>query len=172
MSSQINTTSEANQTVKAFISLGSNLPSDFGSPEVTLRLAIERISALSVGEVSISSVYTTEPVDCPGDTPFFLNAAMAVVRLSSRSAQDFLLELLAIEAEFGRERREQKNQPRCLDLDLITYGNQQVEDELLILPHPRAHQRQFVLQPIAEIEPDLVLPGQTRTVTELLASLS
>jgi 2-amino-4-hydroxy-6-hydroxymethyldihydropteridine diphosphokinase len=77
-----------------------------------------------------------------------------------------------LEKEFGRQPKSILNQPRPLDLDLIAFGNETWNTPELILPHPRAHQRQFVLQPLAEIAPEFILPGQGRTVAELLAALA
>ncbi len=86
--------------------------------------------------------------------------------------ESLLEKLQALEIEFGRRRKHVLNEPRPLDLDLIAFGAEIRATSALILPHPRAHQRRFVLAPLAEIAPELVLPGQTRTVRELLASLS
>jgi 2-amino-4-hydroxy-6-hydroxymethyldihydropteridine diphosphokinase len=82
-----------------------------------------------------------------------------------------LAKLQALEKEFGREPKKVLNEARPLDLDLIAFGNHTCVTPRLTLPHPRATQRRFVLEPLAEIAPDLVLPGQTRTVKELLAEL-
>jgi 2-amino-4-hydroxy-6-hydroxymethyldihydropteridine diphosphokinase len=82
-----------------------------------------------------------------------------------------LRKLQALEREFGRKPKQVLNEPRPLDLDLIAFGHELRGTNELILPHPRAHQRRFVLAPLAEIAPQLVLPGQTETVTELLAGL-
>jgi 2-amino-4-hydroxy-6-hydroxymethyldihydropteridine diphosphokinase len=79
--------------------------------------------------------------------------------------------LQALEKEFGRQPKEVLNEPRPLDLDLISFGRERRGAENLALPHPRAHQRCFVLQPLAEIAPDLVLPGQSQTVAQLLSQL-
>lgn len=172
MSSQINTTAEQKAKLTAFVSLGSNLPSKYGSPEATLLAAIGRLASLSRTVPLVSSLYSTEPVDCPPDTPHFVNAAVALEVPADLSARELLANLLELEAEFGRQRGDLQNQPRSLDLDLITYGNQIVNEVFLVLPHPRAEQRRFVLQPIAEIDATLVFPGQSRTVEQLLSRLS
>ncbi|NQV71073.1 MAG: 2-amino-4-hydroxy-6-hydroxymethyldihydropteridine diphosphokinase [Pseudohongiella sp.] len=172
MSSHINTTAEQQATATAFVSLGSNLPSKFGSCEATLRAAIRCLASLSRAAPVVSSLYLTQPIDCPPGTPDFVNAAVALEIPVGQSPQDLLANLLKLETEFGRQRGDLQNQPRSLDLDLITYGNHIVSEEFLILPHPRAGQRLFVLQPIAEIDATLVLPGQSRTVAQLLRQLS
>lgn len=82
--------------------------------------------------------------------------------------ETLLHKLMLLEQEFGRRPKQVQNEPRPLDLDLIVFGRQTSVSEVLTLPHPRAHQRRFVLQPLCEIAPDLVFPGQTRTVRQLL----
>jgi 2-amino-4-hydroxy-6-hydroxymethyldihydropteridine diphosphokinase len=92
--------------------------------------------------------------------------------LRARETPESLLKKLrAIEIESGRQPKKVLNEPRPLDLDLIAFGNETRVTEKLTLPHPRAHQRRFVLQPLAEIAPDLILPGQNRIVAELLTFL-
>jgi 2-amino-4-hydroxy-6-hydroxymethyldihydropteridine diphosphokinase len=85
--------------------------------------------------------------------------------------ESLLSKLKAIEIDFGRQLKKVINEPRSLDLDLIVFGNQLRSTKELMLPHPRAHQRLFVLEPLSEIAPELILPGQTKTVTELLHEL-
>ncbi|PCJ25920.1 MAG: 2-amino-4-hydroxy-6-hydroxymethyldihydropteridine diphosphokinase [SAR86 cluster bacterium] len=172
MSSQASITTESLDTVTAYISLGSNLPSKFGEPKATVLAAIERLAAFAQATPLASSLYSTEPVACPLGTPDFVNAAVLLVVSVSLSAESLLLALLDIEKQFGRQPASIRNSARCLDLDLISYENQIVNDEFLILPHPRATQRRFVLQPLAEIAPNLVLPGQSHTVTQLLDQLA
>jgi len=118
-----------------------------------------------------SSLYRSEPVDCPEDVGEFVNAAMVLQVASSVSPQDLLLTLQGMEADHGRRRGAEQNQARTLDLDIITFKNQVLESENLVLPHPRAVQRRFVLQPLAELEPNMVLPGHSLSVSELLADL-
>ena len=83
-----------------------------------------------------------------------------------------MAKLQAVEKEFGRQPKQVQNEPRVLDLDLIAWGDKRRSSAALTLPHPRAQERKFVLQPLAEIAPDLVLPGQTETVFQLLAGLA
>ena len=172
MSSQVSTMAEQKATVTAFVSLGSNLPSKYGSPAATLLAAVGRLASLSRTTPVASSLYSTEPIDCPPGTPKFVNAAVVLEVPVDLSAQDLLAALLKLEAEFGRQRGSLQNQARSLDLDLITYGNQIANGKSLVLPHPRAMQRRFVLQPIAEIDATLVLPGQSQTVEQLLGQLN
>jgi 2-amino-4-hydroxy-6-hydroxymethyldihydropteridine diphosphokinase len=87
------------------------------------------------------------------------------------TSESLLSKLQAVEREFGRPGRHGRNTPRTLDLDLLTFGLERRESERLILPHPRAHERAFVLAPLNEIAPQLILPGQQKTVRELLQDL-
>lgn len=96
---------------------------------------------------------------------------VALIPKPTASPESLLQELHALEQEFGRQPKKVINESRPLDLDLIAFGQQTREGEVLTLPHPRAHMRRFVLEPLAEIAPDLILPGQERTVTDLLAGL-
>ncbi len=156
--------------VTAIISLGSNLPFQNLSSEELLLSAIERLRTLSVG-ADVSSLYQSEALGCPPGTADFINAAMVLRLQPKQTAATLLGALQAIEVDFGRQRSSQQNQARTLDLDLISYENQQLGSKLLTLPHPRARQRKFVLLPIAEIMPSLILPGQSRTVLQLLDQL-
>jgi 2-amino-4-hydroxy-6-hydroxymethyldihydropteridine diphosphokinase len=90
---------------------------------------------------------------------------------SSETPESFLTKLQALERQFGRKPKKILNEPRVLDLDLLTFGNELRSGPLLTLPHPRAHVRRFVLAPWAELAPDWVPPGQTRMIRELLAEL-
>ena len=138
--------------VTAFVGLGANL----GEAAETLRLALAALGGLPACRLlAASSVYRTAPVDASG--PDYLNA---VARLETSLAAEALLdELLALELRFGRE-RPYHHAPRTLDLDLLLHGEQIINTPRLTLPHPRAHQRAFVLVPLAELAPDLVLPGR------------
>jgi len=161
----------------AIIALGSNL----GDSRAIILDAMERLQKFSNEPVRKSSLWQTTPVDCPPDSPKFLNAVIGLVPQKGETPESLLKKLRAVEIEFGRQRKKVHNEPRPLDLDLITFG-----DEIrlaapkpgeggntpeLILPHPRAHLRKFVLQPLSEIAPDLILPNQTKTVARLLAEL-
>jgi len=116
-----------------------------------------------------SAVYETEPIDCEPGAAKFLNA---VVEFNYDGDPVHLLEqLVRIEESLGRMRDHPKNISRTIDLDLLYCGDLQINNERLQLAHPRMHLRKFVLQPLADIHPGFVLPGQTRTVRELLAEL-
>lgn len=137
----------------AYLGLGSNLGDRLGNLSVALReLAAE--PALSI--VRGSSVYESKPVGVL-DQPDFLNL---VVLIETTLAPQVLLELcLWIENRLGRERRERWG-PRLIDLDVLTFDDVVCQDDRLVLPHPRMHERSFVLTPLAEISPDLLLNGQ------------
>jgi 2-amino-4-hydroxy-6-hydroxymethyldihydropteridine diphosphokinase len=147
----------------ALIALGSNL----GDATKNIREAMDRLEALSTTRLRRSSLYQTEPVHCPPGSPPFVNAAVALMPLPGETPESLLEKLQAIEKAFGRQPKKLPNEPRPLDLDLIAFGTETRNTVQLTLPHPRAHLRRFVLEPLAEIMPDFVLPGQTRTVQEL-----
>jgi 2-amino-4-hydroxy-6-hydroxymethyldihydropteridine diphosphokinase len=132
--------------VRAYVGLGSNL----GDRDDTLRAALERLAAApGVEVVAASSLRETEPVGPVTDQPRFLNGAAALeTSLSPRR----LLELLReVEAEFGRTRDGPPGGPRTLDLDLLLYGDEHVDEPGLQVPHPRLHERPFVLEPLEEL---------------------
>ena len=151
----------------AFIALGSNL----GDSRATLTSTVARLQELSAVPLVKSSLIETAPVDCPPGSPRFLNAVVGLVPRPDETPESLLAKLQALEKEFGRQPRKVLNEARPLDLDLIAFGKETRATVHLTLPHPRAHLRRFVLQPLAEIAPDLILPGQTRSVTELLKTL-
>jgi len=101
-----------------------------------------------------------------------VNAVVALTPRVGETAESLLAKLLALEREFGRKPKKVVNEPRRLDLDLITFGNETRATKELTLPHPRAHERRFVLQPLSEIAPNLILQGQRKTAAELLAALN
>lgn len=132
---------------------------------------MEQIQGLSNKPLLKSSLLVTAPVDCPPDSPDFVNAVVGLVPHDNESPETLHAKLQATEKQFGRQPKKVMNEPRPLDLDLIAFGQEIRNTPQLTLPHPRAHLRKFVLQPLAEIAPDLVLPGQTKTVAQLLAGL-
>ncbi len=146
---------------KAYLSLGSNL----GDREGNLRDAIGRLGA--VGNVdAVSSFYETEPVDFL-DQPWFLNC---VVLLETDLAPKILIQrLLEIERAMGRERLQPKG-PRLIDIDILLFSDEMINRPGLTIPHPALHERRFVLEPLAEIAPDLVHPVLKKTTRELLAN--
>lgn len=121
------------------------------------------------GLPKISPAYETEPVGCAPGTAPFLNA---VIEIETGEEPGMLREkLAALEAARGRPGAREKNAPRALDLDVLYAGDCRSDDPNLVLPHPQMRARRFVLQPLADICPDLVLPGESQTVRDLLASL-
>lgn len=151
----------------AFVALGSNL----GDSAAIIRRAFDRLQLLTEAPLFRSSLWQTTPVDCPPGSPLFLNAAAGLRPKPGETPETLLAKLQVLEREFGRRTRKVINEPRPLDLDLIAFGQRSLASLELTLPHPRAHLRRFVLQPLSEIAPDFVLPGQQRTVAELLAGL-
>lgn len=152
----------------AYIALGSNL----GDSRDTVLRAMERLQELSAEPLAKSSLLETKPVDCPPDSPNFVNAVVGLVPRSGETPEFLLYRLQVLEKEFGRTPKKVMNESRPLDLDLIAFGGEVRSTPALTLPHPRAHLRQFVLQPLAEIAPDLVLPGQNQSVAKLLQQLT
>jgi 2-amino-4-hydroxy-6-hydroxymethyldihydropteridine diphosphokinase len=148
--------------------MGSNLASWAGAPEATLDAATLRLESL--GRVTRrSSLYSTAPVGF-AEQPRFVNA---VVELETElAARELLDRLLAIEQEFGRDRAAGfVNGPRSLDLDILLYGDVEISEPELVIPHPRLAERAFVLIPLNEIAPQAVVPGVAKTVGQLLARL-
>jgi 2-amino-4-hydroxy-6-hydroxymethyldihydropteridine diphosphokinase len=149
------------------IALGSNLT----DRAAALQRGVQRLLELdgSAKLLAHSSLYETEPVDCPPGSPPFLNAVMEI---SSDLAPEALHQLtLLVEREAGRPELRAHHAPRPLDLDLLYADDVQMQTEHLILPHPRLHLRRFVLEPLAEIRPELVLPGHVLSVSQYLAGL-
>lgn len=145
----------------AYIALGSNL----GDRWANLSAAVRRLRAEpGLRVVAVSEFYETAPVDCPPGSGDYLNAAAAVE--TDRPPDDLLKLLLTIERQFGRERAG-PNSPRTLDLDLLLYDDRVVNTPELTLPHPRMHERAFVLVPLSQIAPDLTHPILRTTVNEL-----
>lgn len=152
----------------AFIALGSNL----GDSAQILRDAMARLQEFSDAPLEKSSLGQTAPVDCPPGSPMFVNAVVALTPRAGETPESLILKLQALEKEFGRRPRKVLHEARPLDLDLIAFGREIRATTQLTLPHPRAHERRFVLQPLSEIAPDFVLPGQSRSVSELLSLLA
>jgi 2-amino-4-hydroxy-6-hydroxymethyldihydropteridine diphosphokinase len=153
--------------MRTAVALGSNL----GDQLENLQAARRQILQLNKLQPPIfsSGIYETEPVDCERNASKFLNA---VVEFDYDGDPGQLLEQLArIEESLGRERSHQKNVSRTIDIDLLYCGDRQVDNERLQLPHPRMHLRKFVLQPLTDIRPDLILPNQRKTIRQLLAEL-
>ena len=151
----------------AFVALGSNL----GEARENVLRAFRRLQELSDQPSQRSSLWETTPVDCPPDSPRFVNAAVGLALRPGEAPETLLAKLQAIEMEFGRKPKKLPNEPRPLDLDLIAFGEETRQTPELTVPHPRAHLRRFVLQPLSEIAPDLVFPGRCETVNRLLEAL-
>ena len=150
---------------RAYVGLGSNL----GDREGTLRAAVAELAATpGVEVVAVSTLVDTEPVGYL-DQPRFLNGvAVLETDLPARALLDLLL---ALEARFGRDRAAAPAQgPRTLDLDLLLYGDAVIDEEGLRIPHPRLHERAFVLGPLREVAPGLEVPGMG-SVEAILARL-
>ena len=147
------------------VALGSNL----GDRLESLRAARKAILGLSNVKPPIlsSAIYETDPVGCEPGASKFLNAVIEFDY--DRDPPSLIEELIRIEKALGRKRDHPKNVSRTIDIDMLYCGDRKIHDERLQLPHPRMHLRKFVLQPLADIQPDLILPGQTQTVDELAA---
>jgi 2-amino-4-hydroxy-6-hydroxymethyldihydropteridine diphosphokinase len=151
-----------------FVALGSNL----GDSRQIILDAMARLQNISNEPILKSSLWQTSPVDCPPDSPKFVNAVAGLVPKKNETPESLLKNLRGLETEFGRKPKTVLNEPRPLDLDLIVFRGEIRNSQELVLPHPRAHLRRFVLQPLSEIAPDFVLPGQGKSVSQLLARLS
>ena len=151
--------------MRAYVGLGSNL----GERERTLRAAVVALgSSPGVEVVALSSLRETDPVGPVTEQPRFLYGAVELeTTLSARALLDLLL---LIEADFGRTRDGPPGGPRTLDLDLLLYGDERIDEPGLVVPHPRLHERAFVLEPLAELDPAREIPG-LGTVQALLAGL-
>ena len=153
--------------MRTAVALGSNI----GDRLENLRAARKAIFDLANVRPPIisSATYETEAVGCEPGAGKFLNA---VVEFEYEGDPSRLLEqLIQIEEALGRKRDHPQNVSRTIDIDLLYCGDQRISNKRLQLPHPRLHLRTFVLRPLADIQPDLVLPGQQKTVSELLGDL-
>jgi len=149
---------------RAFVGLGANL----GPKEVTILRAVDQLGAEPGVEVlALSRLRETDPVG-KVDQPQFLNAAVAVE--TTLAPRELLDALLRIERELGRTRDGERFGPRTIDLDLLLYADDVVDEPGLRVPHPRLHERRFALEPLAELQPDAEIPGRG-PVSEVLAQL-
>ena len=149
------------------IGLGSNM----GDRLAALQAARERILALPGvrGSARSAPIFASDPVDCEPGTPGFLNT---VIEIEYDGHPVTLLDALrAIEVAMGRPLKHPRNVSRRIDLDILYAGNLSLRNEEIAIPHPRLHLRRFVLAPLAELRPELVVPGQMKSVVRLLAEL-
>ena len=151
----------------AIIAIGSNQ----GRSREAIQAAFTHAKFITNHPILQSCIWETTPVDCPPDSPKFLNAVIGFIPQKGETPESLLKKLQDLEKVFGRVPKKVLNEPRPLDLDLIAFRNEMRNSPELILPHPRAQLRRFVLQPLSEIAPELILPGQTKTVSQLLAEL-
>ncbi len=152
---------------RAGIALGSNLGERMNNLCAALN-ALRRIT--SPGEpVLTAPVYQTEPRFCPPGSPDFLNTVVEIGFVGG--PLELLAQTRAIEQQLGRTRGAERNTPRTIDIDLLYLGDEIFEDAELTLPHPLIGERRFVLQPLADIRPELVLPGHTQTISQMLTGL-
>ena len=153
--------------MRAGIALGSNI----GDRLAHLRTAYLKVADLSSDPAAIrcSSIYETSPVDSAPGVASYLNAVVEIEYV--RPAIALLDSLLEIERDLGRPSKRPRNAPRTIDLDLLYLGNFTLNSPEIIIPHPRITQRRFVLEPLAEVAPRLVLPGQTLSIGDLLNGL-
>ena len=150
--------------MRAYVGFGANL----GDREAMVRSALEQLAAEpGVEVVGVSAFRDTAPVGVV-DQPRFLNAAAAVE--TSLPARELLDRLLGIERRLGRTREGPRFGPRTIDLDLLLYGDERIDEPGLEVPHPRLHQRLFALEPLADLDPDLVVPGRG-PLADLVAGL-
>lgn len=151
------------------IALGANLPSDYGSPAETIVAAYDALELGGVRVVKKSRIWLTAPVPFEPDQDWYHNAVAHVE--TNLSAHELLGLMLSVEGEFGRI-RSVKNAPRLLDLDLIAYNDDIIKDgERLIVPHPRAHERLFVLKPLGDISNNWLHPVSGHDVVKMLQNI-
>ncbi|HWR50677.1 MAG TPA: 2-amino-4-hydroxy-6-hydroxymethyldihydropteridine diphosphokinase, partial [Bryobacteraceae bacterium] len=138
-----------------------------GDREASLREAVAQLGPAGIRVLRVSSLYETEPRDVP-DQPWFLNAVVeAETELSPKM---LLARTQGIEQVMGRKKTRPKG-PRAIDIDILLYGNTVIDTETLVIPHPRMHERRFVLEPLTELAPELRHPATRRTVREMLAGV-
>lgn len=144
------------------MALGANLPFGAGDPAATLQTVLPELQQLSAQPLLVSAFYESDPKDCPPGSPQYLNGVVALLPLPDETPESLLLKLQALEQRFGRVRSGIVNEARTLDLDLLSFRDETRVTRFLTLPHPRAHERRFVLEPWIEIAgAGWLLNGQT-----------
>ena len=171
MKSQPIITFEESDTLVSIVGLGSNLDSRNGSKFEIIRRAINSLEELSSRPSIISSIYESEPEFRPPDSPIFVNLVVVLFLPVNAEPMRFFRCVQKLEERLGRVRSMGINEPRPIDIDLLFFGKKSISSDYLTIPHPRAVKRRFVLEPLAEIAPDLILPGQEFSVLELLSRL-
>lgn len=149
------------------IALGSNLGDRAENLRRGISLLLESVPEAEL--IARAALYETDPVDCTADAQAFLNTVIEIT--APCTPQELHARLKAVESALGRPEQRERNSPRTLDLDLLYADDVISDDPELTLPHPRLHQRRFVLQPLADIRPELVLPAQNETIAALLQKL-
>jgi 2-amino-4-hydroxy-6-hydroxymethyldihydropteridine diphosphokinase len=153
--------------MRSAVALGSNLGDRLGNLHAA-RKAILRLAGVTPPIVA-SAIYETEPIDCEPGAGKFLNAVLEFDY--EGDPLELLKRLRETEQALGRQSDHQRNVSRKIDIDLLYIGEMKIDSEQFQLPHPRMHLRTFVLQPLDDIRPDLILPNQTKSVRELLAQI-
>lgn len=154
----------------AFVGIGSNLATDQDEPIGLLQRAFAALALLSDYPILVSSLWESMPLDCPAGSPRFVNA-VAALRPRHNDPRQLLGSLQKIEDDFGRRRGAVRNAPRTLDLDILSFGAALMHEAALTLPHPRMHERAFVLKPLLEIAPNYRVPGMKRPASALLREI-
>lgn len=140
-------TGKAGSDGLAFVALGANLPYGGGDPVLTLQAVLPGLQQLSASPLLVSPFYESDPKDCPPGSPRYINAVAGLLPLAGETPESLLHKLQALEQRFGRVRSGVINEARTLDLDLLAFRDEVRDTAFLILPHPRAHERRFVLEP-------------------------
>ena len=153
--------------VQVVVAFGSNL----GDSASLIRWAMDRLEARSSRPLRRSSLWTSSPVDCPPGSPTFTNAVAILTPKDGETPESLLTFLQSVEIEAGRRPKVVHNESRPLDLDVIAWDGETRNTPQLMLPHPRAQVRRFVLQPLAELDPGYRFPGEDSSITESLQRL-
>jgi 2-amino-4-hydroxy-6-hydroxymethyldihydropteridine diphosphokinase len=153
------------------IALGSNLGSTLGNRLCNIKAARDMLGKLMPADAQLiqAPIYQSAPLDCPPGSPDFLNTVVEI--RYAGLPHELLKQTQKIESSLGRDRIYQNNAPRPIDLDILYFGNESLDDEVLCIPHPEITRRRFVLEPLAAIRPDLVLHGESMTIAEHLQHL-